>query len=266
MSGAGTTAKVRYGRAFTISGRVSPGVANRTVQLERADAGEDYAAVASARTAADGSYRFTVRPRSSGSYRAVSEGSAASPQRVTVIAALSARARRHVLGTRPVRLRGRLLPALAERKVALQVRSRGGWSTVDRARTGRGGRFVAAWRPRRVGVYRLRVRFTGDRSAAASTSRSQRVHVYRAGHASWYGPGLYGNGTACGGALTPSRLGVAHKSLPCGTRVTFRYRGRSVTVRVIDRGPFIAGREWDLTAATKQRLGFGSTGTVWSTR
>ena len=59
---------------------------------------------------------------------------------------------------------------------------------------------------------------------------------------------------------------MAHKRLPCGTRVTFRYRGRSVTVRVIDRGPYVGGREWDLTAATKARLGFGSTGTVWSTK
>ena len=110
------------------------------------------------------------------------------------------------------------------------------------------------------------MRFRGDRFAAAATGYLRKVHVYRAGHASWYGPGLYGNGTSCGGALTPGRLGVAHKSLPCGTRVTFRYRGRSATVPVIDRGPYAAGREWDLTAATKRKLGFGSTGTVWSTK
>jgi rare lipoprotein A (peptidoglycan hydrolase) len=59
---------------------------------------------------------------------------------------------------------------------------------------------------------------------------------------------------------------VAHKRLPCGTRVTFRHGGRSVTVPVIDRGPFAAGREWDLTSATKRRLGFPDTGTVWATR
>jgi rare lipoprotein A len=115
-------------------------------------------------------------------------------------------------------------------------------------------------------VYRLRVRAGGDRFAAASVDRLARVRAYRPGHASWYGPGLYGNRMACGGTLTASTLGVAHKSLPCGTRVTFRYRGRSVTVPVVDRGPFIAGREWDLTSATKNRLGFGSTGTVWTTR
>ena len=91
------------------------------------------------------------------------------------------------------------------------------------------------------------------------------MNSYRAGHASWYGPGLYGNTLGCGGTLTPSTVGVAHKSLPCGTKVTFRYRGRSVTARVIDRGPYIAGREWDLTEALKRKLRFGSTGTVWTT-
>jgi hypothetical protein len=148
----------------------------------------------------------------------------------------------------------------------MQVASRRGWLTVDRTRTGRGGRFRAAWRPPGIGRYRLRVRFAGDGRATAAGDRLRRVYVYRGTHASWYGPGLYGNSTACGGALTPGRLGVAHKSLPCGTRVTFRYGRRSVTVRVIDRGPYAAGREWDLTAATKARLRFGDTGVVWSTR
>ena len=92
------------------------------------------------------------------------------------------------------------------------------------------------------------------------------MNVYRATAASYYGPGLYGNSTACGQTLTPSTKGVAHKTLPCGTKVTFRYRGRTVTAQVIDRGPYAAGREWDLTAATKRKLGFGSTGTVLSTR
>ena len=50
---------------------------------------------------------------------------------------------------------------------------------------------------------------------------------------------------------------MAHKSLPCGTKVTIRYHGRSVTVPVIDRGPYAGNREWDLTAATKSRIGFG---------
>jgi hypothetical protein len=159
-----------------------------------------------------------------------------------------------------------MLPRLRGRAVRLQLRSHGRWRTVDRTRTRAGGRFRASFVPRRTGVLRLRLRFPGDRSAAAASDRLRKVYAYRTGNASWYGPGLWGNGTACGGALTAGRLGVANKSLPCGTRVTFRYRGRSVTVPVIDRGPFGGGREWDLTAETKRRLGFGDLGVVWSTR
>ncbi|HYI98629.1 MAG TPA: septal ring lytic transglycosylase RlpA family protein [Thermoleophilaceae bacterium] len=188
------------------------------------------------------------------------------PRPVARTARLVGRITRHVRHGGGVRVRGRLRPSLRGRIVRVQLRSGRGWRTVDRVRTRRGGRFVGRWRPSRVGSYRLRVRFGGNATIASAGDRLPRVRVYRAAHASWYGPGLYGNSTACGGALTSSRLGVAHKWLPCGTRVTFRYRGRSVTVPVIDRGPFIAGREWDLTAATKARLGFGDTGVVWSTR
>ena len=72
----------------------------------------------------------------------------------------------------------------------------------------------------------------------------------------------YGLGLACGGVLGRTQLGVAHKSAPCGTLITFRYNGRSITVPVIDRGPYIAGREWDLTGATAQALGFPGLGTI----
>lgn len=64
---------------------------------------------------------------------------------------------------------------------------------------------------------------------------------------SWYGPGFYGKRTACGHAYTKTILGVAHRDLPCGTLVEFRHQGRSVAVPVIDRGPYVAGRQWDLS-------------------
>ena len=66
----------------------------------------------------------------------------------------------------------------------------------------------------------------------------------------------YGGPLACGGRLAPDQLGVAHKSAPCGALITFRYGGRVVRVPVIDRGPYIAGREWDFTGATARLLGF----------
>jgi hypothetical protein len=80
---------------------------------------------------------------------------------------------------------------------------------------------------------------------------------------SWYGPGFYGHGGACGmmpGGLTPETVGVAHRTLPCGTRVTFRYNGVTVTTRVIDRGPYVNGRNWDMTRGLCARLNHCFTG------
>jgi hypothetical protein len=73
--------------------------------------------------------------------------------------------------------------------------------------------------------------------------------------ATWYGPGFYGNRTACGKRLTKETIGVAHRTLPCGTRVAFAYRGRWVRAKVIDRGPYRKGHKWDLTSALAKRLG-----------
>ena len=102
--------------------------------------------------------------------------------------------------------------------------------------------------------------------ATAAVRRIGRANVYRVALASWYGPGLYGNRTGCGGRLGVGQLGVAHKSLPCGTLVTFRHRGRIVRVPVIDRGPYVGNREYDLTAATARRLGFSGHGPILATR
>jgi rare lipoprotein A (peptidoglycan hydrolase) len=75
----------------------------------------------------------------------------------------------------------------------------------------------------------------------------------------------YGLGLACGGVLGRNQLGVAHKTAPCGTLITFTYAGHSVTVPVIDRGPYIVGREWDLTGATAAALAFPGLGPIrWS--
>jgi rare lipoprotein A (RlpA)-like double-psi beta-barrel protein len=73
--------------------------------------------------------------------------------------------------------------------------------------------------------------------------------------ASWYGPGFYGNRTACGQVYTPEIVGVAHRTLRCGTMVVLEYRGRTMTVPVIDRGPYIAGRTLDLSNATRLAIG-----------
>jgi len=72
--------------------------------------------------------------------------------------------------------------------------------------------------------------------------------------ASWYGAPLYGNNTACGQKFTATIVGVAHKTLPCGTRVLIGYRGRFLLTKVIDRGPYTPGRVWDLSNAAKDAL------------
>lgn len=72
--------------------------------------------------------------------------------------------------------------------------------------------------------------------------------------ASYFGPGLWANRTACGHVLTAELSGVAHRTLPCGSLVTLRYGERTVTVPVVDRGPFNYQREFDLTYATKAAL------------
>ena len=84
------------------------------------------------------------------------------------------------------------------------------------------------------------------------------------GSISWYGPGFYGHRTACGVALTQTVLGVANRTLPCGTLVTFRNpaSGRQVTVPVIDRGPYVSGRQWDMSAGLCAYLDHCYTGSI----
>jgi hypothetical protein len=82
---------------------------------------------------------------------------------------------------------------------------------------------------------------------------------------SWYGPGFYGKRTACGLAMTESLVGVAHRTLPCGTMITFKNpaNGRIVTAPVVDRGPYVAGRRWDLTGGLCKKLGHCYTGSMY---
>jgi hypothetical protein len=100
-----------------------------------------------------------------------------------------------------------------------------------------------------------------DQPAAKLGSRAKNPWRYDP-ELSWYGPGFYGSGTACGQTYTKTIMGVAHRSLPCGTLVTFRWNGRRVTVPVIDRGPYVAGRQWDLSRALCEYLDHCWTGPI----
>ena len=193
---------------------------------------------------------------------------------ITAVAAVPAQgnplrvsAREHVLAGTAVPVSGVLsTPAETGRTVLVQASRGHGWKTVARTKTRAGGRFETKWRPNGTRHYGLRAVVLAGAQPGAVRTVGGGVTVYRPAFASWYGPGLYGGHLACGGTLTTGVVGVANKSLPCGARVKLRYRGRTVTARVVDRGPYAAGREFDLTPATRQKLGFGSTGTVWASQ
>ena len=79
--------------------------------------------------------------------------------------------------------------------------------------------------------------------------------------ASWYGPGLEGNYTASGDIFEPySEYTAASPYLPFGTELLVTYGGASVVVEVTDRGPYVGGREIDLSAAAADAIGLTSSG------
>ena len=132
------------------------------------------------------------------------------------------------------------------------------WIPAGTATTGPDGSFVAAWRPQQLGRASVRITLQGSDRVSPPIA----VLVYRPSIATLFGPGLYGNHTACGKVLRKPTLGVANRKLPCGTQVVIYYRGRTVVVPVIDRGPYANHANWDLTMATGRALGMNSTATI----
>jgi hypothetical protein len=268
-------AHLHFGQRLEVTGRLTSGDAGQRVALQLLPRGGEWTTIADGPVSATGDYDVAGRPRTSGAVRVVTVPAAAvasaaaarssATQTVTVAAKIATHGHGiDVLAGHRGRVRGRILPGVAGRVVRVQARHHGRWRTLDSARTRRGGRFTLAFTAGGVGTSALRVAFSGDGANAAARHKSGRLNVYREGLASWYS--LNGGALACGGTMTSGTMGVANKSLPCGTMVTFRYRGRKVRVPVVDRGPYSGAREWDLTAATARALGFGGVGTVWSTK
>lgn len=168
------------------------------------------------------------------------------------------------------------------------------WSQVATAVVGSSGEFSTQWTPTTSAQVALRAVLapagvttgtsgsgtsgTGSggssggsglgRSPLASAASSALVTapltipIFRSAVATIYGPGFWGHRTACGQRLTRATLGVASRTLRCGTRVAVFYKGREITVPVIDRGPFANGASWDLTMATARALRVQETVTV----
>ena len=192
------------------------------------------------------------------------QGTTTSPQTARISKVGVAKRRLNVRAGRKAVVAGTVLPRAAGRIAYLQIRTGRRWHTIDRDRTGARGRY--ALRERRRTPMSARVRLLVRGHGVRAKRRIGRMNVYRVALASWYGPGFYGRRTGCGGTLGYSQLGVAHKTLPCGTKVTLRHNGRRVRVPVIDRGPYVGAREYDLTAATARKLRFRGHGGILSTR
>ncbi|HWD70693.1 MAG TPA: septal ring lytic transglycosylase RlpA family protein [Solirubrobacteraceae bacterium] len=160
------------------------------------------------------------------------------------------------------------------------------WTQVATATIATNGSFSARWTPSSNGQMTLRavlapeitndaatdstgaagLASSGGGSAAAATSQlstsALTIPIFKNAVATLYGPGFWGRRTACGQRLTRATLGIASRTLTCGTEVAVLYRGRELTVPVIDRGPFGNRASWDLTTATARALGIRETVTI----
>lgn len=257
------------GRRLRVAGRVHGAPSGREVVLEHRTRRGRWTAIARGRTGTGGTFRLVGPASRSGLVRVIAPAAAAtagpapsSRERGVRVAALVRieRTRTSVRVGATAAVAGRVRPGGAGRLVLLQRRAGRRWITLDRARTRAAGRFALRHRPRVSLSARLRVVTVAGANLAAGRRGAGRLDALRPARASWYGEG---QALACGGRLTPNMMGVAHRTLPCGTRVTIRFRGRQVRVPVVDRGPYVGGREWDLGPGVRRALGFDGVGTVW---
>ena len=260
-------ARVGFDRDAVIRGHLKNGAPGDTLELQRREPNRAWRVVARKRVDRDNKIQFRVRDRRrTAGYRLVyrdevEETSTVSDGvRIRVRPRLRARvAPRHVMSGGSVTVRGSLYPSVTGRRVLIQKRMRGRWRSVANPYAG-DGTFRARIGAKGEGRKGIRVRFGGDRLNTRRAS-VRKVRVYGPSEATWYGPGFYGNRTACGRRLTRDTLGVAHRRLPCGTQVNILYRGRAIAVPVIDRGPY-SSANWDLTSRTARRLDFSGRGTI----
>ena len=153
-----------------------------------------------------------------------------------------------------------------------------GWITAATTIVAPDGSYDASWTadPATAGKTTVRAvssaqattatRTTGATAAASVPVEGRALTLYRRAKATWYGPGFYGHKTACGKKMSKTLLGVANKTLPCGTLVDLYNDGNTVTVPVVDRGPFRKGTSYDLTLATARALGVTATTTIGAVR
>ena len=162
---------------------------------------------------------------------------------------------------RTLTIRGQVEQGAAGRSVAIERQLPfGTWQQIATSTVDAEGRFRALWKTDTLGRATLRAQVdNGGTATAAATPLTAQTTIFTGAVASWYGPGFWGRRTECGMTLRRKTVGVAHKTLPCGTDVEIYYKGKTLTVPVIDRGPFKKGRDWDLTQAAAEQLGVKAT-------
>lgn len=170
---------------------------------------------------------------------------------------------------RPVKVAGTFRRELAGRAVQVQSRTAAGrWARALTTKVRSTGSFSSTWKTSDARVHELRVVLDGGQAAkagsrtASATSGTVTIAVLGRAKATWYGPGFYGKTTACGVKLDKDTVGIAHRTLPCGTQVEVRMGGRSVVAPVIDRGPFANGASLDLTKDVADQVGLDGVGSV----
>jgi rare lipoprotein A len=137
------------------------------------------------------------------------------------------------------------------------------WAPTVSTTIGSDGSFAAVWQTNHIGRFAIRAVISSPSAAqTAASTPSMTVTVYRPSRATLYGPGFYGQRTACGQKLRPGTIGLANRTLKCGTSVAIYYQGRTLVVPVIDRGPYTNGADWDLTMATGKALGIDGTAQI----
>lgn len=270
---------LRYDNYVAVHGSAPSGDAGQSVDVQFEPAGSStWRYLAKTTVHSNDRFAFRVRLQRTGNLRAVSSQSqpsiartgvttaSSSPtpsnaQRVGVAAALKAKgASRMAQAGHRISVRGSLEPTQGGLLVHLLARTGGRWHGVARTRTGRRGGFDLRYAIASTGTQQLRVSFAGDRSNRGAWTHAGSVTGLVPRVASWYNDA---GSTACGYHV---RFGVANKSLPCGTKVTFSYGGRSVVATVDDRGPYVAGRDYDLNQNTAGALGMYGVGTVLASR
>lgn len=160
-----------------------------------------------------------------------------------------------------VTIRGKLASAAGGAVRVERQDPAGDWEAIGRGRADQTGAFTVNWTADATGRYALRaVPDTTGATAAAADAQAGAATIYKPTRATWYG--MFGRTTACGVRLTRTTMGVAHKTLPCGTMVAVYLDGRTVEVPVIDRGPYAKGVALDLTWAAAQAIGMEGTDRV----